>query len=128
MAYMIIGGILAVLEVYRWLTPRSAVSFAMPLAFRVAIPILIGLAAFRRPNAERPAIIVMAATFAASLARDVFGPSLVLRLAVLCGTGFLMWSGYTLRPGRASPSHRRLLVAFILVVVGFLLFWLLPLL
>ncbi len=128
MGYMIIGAVLATLEAYWWLRAPNAAAFSMPLAFRLFIPFLVALAVFRRPKTEVPVIIVLAATLAISLARDVLGQTPMLRLAVLAGASFLMWSGHKLRERRDSLSSRRLLAAAALVVIGFLLFWLVPLL
>ena len=79
MNYMILGVLLAAIDIYAWLF-RPAAASRMD-AFSVGIPILILVGVVKRPKNEWPAIVALAASFALFLNR-VLIPS--PRIAYAC--------------------------------------------
>lgn len=121
MAYLILGVLLAAIDLYAWRfrpTAPSAVN-----AVSVGIPILILAGVFRRPRKEWPAIVILAVSFALFLNRALI-PSQPLAYGCVLGASIIVAIlGYRLS-AFDDTSKRRLGVATAAVLGAFAVFWL----
>ena len=118
MAYVIIGGLLTVLELYRQALHRTH-TFAVPV-LRIGIPLLFVLAGFwRRERPEWPAITLSALCFAFVLNRDLL-PGDAIRVAlVLVSTTSLVWVGFKLHRRGTDTRLRELWLAVVATISAF---------
>jgi len=95
MPYVVIGGLLTVLELYRLAIHRTFTP-DVPQILRVGIPMLFLLGVFRVGRRERPAVVLTASCFALVLNRHVM-PEGPMRVGVIgLSTLSLMWVGGSL--------------------------------
>lgn len=127
MTYIVLGLGLALLELWAIASRRGGSFYTLPQAMRLALPMLLAVAAFRRSRAERLPIVLFAVGFGLALNRDLTGNGAAAHVAVVaCGLGSA-WFGHTLTtPSPYEP--RRLLLTLLLVVLGFVGFFLATLL
>jgi hypothetical protein len=127
MTYIVFGSGLALLELWAIASQHGGTFYTLPQSMRLAMPVLLAGASFRRPRAERFPIVLCAVGLGLALNRDLTGNGAAAHVAVVaCGLGSA-WFGYTLRT--PSPhEQRRLLLTILLVVLGFVGFFLATLL
>ena len=127
MTYILFGAGLALLELWAMASRHRGTFYTLPQAMRLAMPVLVAVASFRRPPAERIPIVLCAVGLGLALNRDLTGNGAAAHIAVVaCGLGSA-WFGYALTTPSAHEL-RRLLITTLLVVLAFVSFFLLRLL
>jgi hypothetical protein len=123
MPYVALGCGLALLELWTMVSQRGGAFYALPQGLRLLMPVLLAVGAFRRPRAERLPIGLLAVGIGLTVNRDLTGNPIAAQAAVIaCGLS-AAWLGYSsITP---SPNEsRRLGLTILLVVLGFVGFFL----
>jgi hypothetical protein len=119
MTYIVLGCGLALLELWTIASQRAGGFYTLPQAIRLLMPMLIAVASFRRPRAERIPIVLFAIGSGLALNRDLTGNGAIPHVAVVaCGLS-AAWFGYN-SPTPFPNERRRLLLTVLLVVLALL--------
>lgn len=127
MPYVVIGGLLTVLELYRLAIHRNP-TFAVPPALRVGIPLLLVMGAlWRSDRRQRPAAVLTAVCFAFVLNRGLLPGGAFRTGLIFLSTLSLIWIGFRLNATARIPL-RALRISVVATIVVFAAGWVLQML
>ena len=104
MAYVVIGAVLIVLELYRLALDRTHV-LVMPQVLRLGIPLVLLVGFWRGERTQRPAVVLTALCFAFGLNRGLIPGRFTAAAITLLTALSLVWVGVRLRA--KSPGGPR---------------------